>query len=230
MPPSKRKSNGKSNGAQATQVKAARARVEAGSMSGNAAEHPVGATNMQFDGVPSTVSMRAQAAKLDNMPPSKRKQKSTVAANASSKARKGSRLMRPTVSRTGSPSVWRQAVTPSRCRIGGSGSVRRLRRATQRRTSAWIAKPSVPAHRESALQTQLRPETRMRSGGVRRSGSESRSACLETRLTHDASVGNASPSVRYTEAVLASGIWRSRSVRPSERERGRRRRGTAGPE
>ena len=54
MPPSKRKLNGKSNGAEATQVKAARARVEASSASGDAAEHLPAAARTQFDGVPST--------------------------------------------------------------------------------------------------------------------------------------------------------------------------------
>ena len=54
MPPSKRKSNGKSNGAQAPHVKAARARMEASSASGDSAEHLPAAARTQFDAVPST--------------------------------------------------------------------------------------------------------------------------------------------------------------------------------
>ena len=54
MPPSKRKSNGKSNGAQASQVKAARTRVQSNSASDDATEHRQAFAPTHFEAVLST--------------------------------------------------------------------------------------------------------------------------------------------------------------------------------
>ena len=91
-----------------------------------------------------------------------------------------------------------------------------------------IAKPSVPADRESSLRTRPRLATSMRSSDAGRSGSGSRRVCLEARPTRGASAGNVSVAERAVNGSSAVIRDAAEAQRESARERGRQRRGAGG--